>query len=134
MSKRKRKKRLFFKSLLYIFLYSSLFLLVLTIIAYPWLSRKKTIIAPVVKEIKTEELNLSKILKDKDIEFVTIDLVSGYFDVKLKSGGAVYISSKKDIQAQVSSLQTVLKQLTINGKRFNVIDFRFEKPIIKYAL
>jgi len=133
MPKRKRKNKLFLRTALYISVASFLFLLVLSIIFYPSLFKKKTLITPVVKNSKTEELTLSKLLVSNDIEFVAIDLASDYFNVKLKDGETIYISLKKDVQAQISSLQVILKQLTISGKRFNLIDFRFDKPVIKYT-
>jgi len=133
MSKRKRRNTLFLKRVLYIFISSFLFLLVLSIGFYPIGFEKKAIVTPIVKSAKTGELDLSKLLLDNNIEFMSIDLVSDYFDVKLKDSGTVYISLKKDIVIQISSLQAVLKQLTIDGKRFNLIDFRFNKPVIKYT-
>lgn len=131
MSKRKRKNTLYLKRVLYIFISSFLLLLVLSIL--PMGFEKKAIITPIVKSDKTGELDLSKLLLDNNIEFMSIDLASDYFNVKLKDSGNVYISLKKNIQVQISSLQAVLKQLTIDGKRFNLIDFRFKKPVIKYT-
>lgn len=42
----------------------------------------------------------------------------------------VVISLKKDVASQLASLQVTMSHLTIEGKRFNRIDFRFDKPVI----
>lgn len=51
--------------------------------------------------------------------------------VKLKEDGEAILSINKDLKNQIDSLQAVLKQLTIEGKRVVRIDFRFERPTIE---
>lgn len=52
--------------------------------------------------------------------------------VEIKDNGKVYLSTKKDLIQQISSLQLVLSKLTIEGKRFKNLDFRFDKPVINF--
>jgi len=42
------------------------------------------------------------------------------------------ISSKKNIDEQISSLQRILRELTIDDRPFKSIDFRFEKPVVEF--
>lgn len=44
----------------------------------------------------------------------------------------VVISMQKDLSMQIASLQLTIAHLTIEGKRFHRIDFRFENPVISY--
>src|SRR3989344_5317327 len=75
---------------------------------------------------------LEKLLLDSEIEFSSVVLrnPSSYM-VKLKEDGEAILSINKDLKNQIDSLQAVLKQLTIEGKRVVRIDFRFERPTIE---
>lgn len=44
----------------------------------------------------------------------------------------VILSLQKNITLQIASLQLTIAHLTIEGKRFHRLDFRFDKPIITY--
>lgn len=46
--------------------------------------------------------------------------------------GEVILSLEKDIATQIASLQLTIANLTIEGKRFSRLDFRFDKPVISY--
>lgn len=50
--------------------------------------------------------------------------------VNVKDNGQAILSSKKDLENQVASLQLTISNLTIEGKRFDTLDFRFERPVI----
>lgn len=132
MLKRVNKSNSFLKITLYIFFSSFLFLLILNLIFYQgsWFS-KPIVINPVVRNSDVDSSKISSLLSNASISFSSISFTRGYFDIELVDGGRVYISSKKDSGSQVSSLQAILKQLTINGKKFQLIDFRFDKPVIK---
>lgn len=131
MLKRARKTRSILKSILYIFFSSALFLLVLNLM-FPKISwfRKPILINPVIKDNSRDGSKIEKLLLDSGIQFAFVNLVSDYFRITFIDNSRVYVSSKKDFAAQISSLTAILKQLTINGKRFNLIDFRFDKPVI----
>ncbi|MDP2637855.1 MAG: hypothetical protein Q8P26_02245 [Candidatus Levybacteria bacterium] len=52
--------------------------------------------------------------------------------VSFPKSGQARLSSQKDIGEQVSSLQRILRQLTIEGKSFENIDFRFKEPVVSF--
>jgi hypothetical protein len=52
------------------------------------------------------------------------------FVVVIPENGEVIISSQKDITGQVASLQLILARLTMEGKHFSRLDFRYAKPVI----
>ena len=109
-----------------------LFLSVLTIILYSrfW-AKTQTFISPIALSSQNVTKTLGELLLDSEIEFsfVTFRSPSSYL-VKLKEDGEAILSLEKDFKKQIASLQAVLKQLTIEGKRLIRIDFRFEKPVI----
>ncbi len=108
-----------------------LFILNIVFSDFSWFN-KKSIINPIVKNVTWDMSKISKLLIDRNIQFSSINVAFDYIEVKLKDKSSIYISLKKDVQVQISSLQAILKQLTISGKRFSLIDFRFDKPVIKY--
>lgn len=132
MLKRANKSNSYLKITLYVFLSSLLFLLILNLIVYKgsWF-RKPIVINPVVRNSDVDSSKIGSLLSNASISFSSISFTRGYFDIELVDGGRIYISSKKDPVSQVSSLQAILKQLTINGKGFKLIDFRFDKPVIQ---
>lgn len=75
--------------------------------------------------------NLTAKLKKNNISFASISSFSeGGFFIKLGAGEEIILSSQKNIDVQISSLQLILSRLTIEGKRFSRLDFRFDKPVI----
>jgi hypothetical protein len=52
--------------------------------------------------------------------------------VTLDSGEHIIFSENKDLNAQITSLQLIKRQLTIEGKRVNRIDFRFDNPVLSF--
>ncbi len=56
----------------------------------------------------------------------------GGVTITLDNGSSILLSSQKDLQKQLTSLQLTLSQLTIEGKQFKKLDFRFEKPFATF--
>lgn len=52
--------------------------------------------------------------------------------VTLQDNQQVIFANSKDLEQQIASLQLIMRQLTIEGKRFNRIDFRFNNPVISF--
>ena len=131
MLQRARKTNSFLKASFYIFFSSILFLLILNLIfpKFSWF-RKTIVINPVIRNRETEDSKIRKLLLDAGIKFSSISFAMNYFDIDLSDGRKAYVSSKKDVNTQISSLTAIIKQLTINGKGFKIIDFRFDKPVI----
>lgn len=44
----------------------------------------------------------------------------------------VILSVQKDLPAQIDSLQLTISHLTIEGKQFKQLDFRFDKPVLTF--
>lgn len=93
--------------------------------------RKPLFISPIGKASRGLGL-VEKILKDKNISFSKVSLSDYSYLVDISNNGQVRFSQNKDIDKQISSLQRILRELTIEGKRFKSIDFRFAEPIISY--
>jgi hypothetical protein len=77
--------------------------------------------------------NLEKVLQEKKVDYKVVSkLQDGSCIIKLTDGSIVIISSLKDINKEISSLQFILKRLTMEGKEFTKLDLRFEKPVITF--
>jgi len=44
--------------------------------------------------------------------------------------GTIYLSTTKDIEQQIGSLQLTIRALTMEGKEFHRLDFRYDRPVI----
>jgi hypothetical protein len=96
-----------------------------------FISRRPLFISPIGK-INIDKTHVEKILKDNKILFSEVILSDYSYLVNIKDNGQVRLSQDKNIEEQVSSLQKILNQLTIEGKTFKGIDFRFSEPIISF--
>lgn len=97
-----------------------------------FLSKRPLFISPLGK-IESYTAIIEKSLKEKNISFSQVlTLPDSTYAVNIVNNGQVKLSSTKDINEQISSLQRILIQLTIDGKPFKSIDFRFEEPIISF--
>lgn len=132
MLPKKRRERNLKKKLLAYFLL--LFLCFIAFLFYLFFSFKKPLfVSPIVEDSSSEGKSLENLLRKANIPFTSVDSSSGsFYTILLKNGSTVKLSLDKEISAQISSLQRILKQLTIEGKEFKSIDFSFEKPIISY--
>ena len=77
-------------------------------------------------------VNVKKLLKEGNIMFSKVTLSGLVYLIDIPNNGQVSLSSQKDMASQISSLQRILRQLTIEGKQFKSIDFRFNEPIISF--
>lgn len=100
---------------------------------------KKIVISPIPQGVlsnntlKTDNTfnALLVVLKKNNINFTAIsEYNKNSILVRLSSGEEVIFSQYKNFELQTSSLQLILSRLTIEGKRFSRLDFRFEKPVI----
>lgn len=115
------------------------YILLLTILGFViflinslFLSGKPLFISP-MGENNIDTKKVEKILKDKNILFSSIVLLSdSSYLISISNNGKVRLSLGKDIEKQISSLQRILVALTIEGKPFKNIDFRFAEPIISF--
>ncbi|MEX2013092.1 MAG: hypothetical protein WD967_01680 [Candidatus Levyibacteriota bacterium] len=94
---------------------------------------KKPILSPLPKNFKSQNQDIRSILEKEKIKFSEIyTATDSSYLVNLEDGGQAIITPRKNIEEQVRSLQIVLSRLTIEGKRFKSLDFRFDKPVISY--
>jgi hypothetical protein len=93
--------------------------------------RKPLFISPMGK-INMDKTSVEKIFKKNGILFSGITLADDYYMVNIQNNGQIKLSQNKDINQQIASLQRILRELTIEGKSFKSIDFRFSEPIISF--
>jgi len=103
------------------------------LVTLPFFTKKALFISPVTRNSNQDAKKIETLLINAQISFTSISLTTNSsYIVKLQDGGEAVLSLKKDVEAQITSLQPILKQLTIEGRRFNRIDFRFDKPLVVY--
>jgi hypothetical protein len=93
-------------------------------------SGRSAFVSPIGKA-GVDQPMVKKILKEKGVPFESV-VFSDYFLVTLQNNEQVRLSPDKDLYRQVASLQKILRELTIEGKTFKSIDFRFSEPIISF--
>ncbi len=94
--------------------------------------KHEVFISPLSKGNSISNNDIEGKLKDAGIPISEIKSNSDSSYEVTYLGGKITISSKKNIDTQISSLQRILRELTIKGKGFKTIDFRFEKPIVEF--
>lgn len=76
------------------------------------------------------EKNIELLLKSRSIAYSSLSLEQQKYTITLKEGEKVFLDANKPLDTQISSLQLLLSRLTIEGKHFETLDFRYNKPII----
>lgn len=84
-------------------------------------AKKQNDILTIEEELKKEGIQFSK------VETATNSAILVY----LAEGGEVVFSQVKDLGDQISSLQRILSRFTIEGKKFELLDLRFDRPFVK---
>lgn len=101
-------------------------------------SQSPKIIVPYVGGVDTESLK-SK-LEDKQIHVESLEISSrsGILTLKIQNGPIVLFSDTDNIDQQISSLQLIIRRLTIdkgtsgNIKKPSRIDLRFSNPVVEF--
>ena len=96
-----------------------------------FVSKRPLFISPVVKT-NEDKTHIEKLLKDNKILFSKVTISDYCYLIDIQNNGQVRLVQNKDINQQIASLQRILIQLTIEGKSFKSIDFRFSEPIISF--
>lgn len=80
-----------------------------------------------LEDVKTE-------LSSKKIPYTRIEYTDEgeTYNVTLKGEEVVKLSRSKDIELQVSTLQKLLRKLTIDNRQAKQIDLRYAKPVVKF--
>lgn len=69
-------------------------------------------------------------LKRQQLKASSIDSSSDLITVTLETEQVLLLSPERDIKKDLASLQLIMRQLTMEGKRFTRLDLRFDKPVI----
>ncbi len=141
----KRRSRFFIRKLIiYIISFFGIFLFCLGLL-FLFTRQQKLLLNPVkfavtqiqnaVNYINTDvAVNQTKSLLDKHniaYKSVTVNKQNDIV-VELDSSGEAILSPGKDLPTQIASLQVTIAHLTIIGKRFVRLDFRFERPVVLF--
>ncbi|OGH16234.1 MAG: hypothetical protein A3C22_03010 [Candidatus Levybacteria bacterium RIFCSPHIGHO2_02_FULL_37_10] len=138
---RKKNKFLLYAPFVLIFLFFLLFFYAVRLYL-PSIFNKSAFVSPIAFSIKekigvlsggSSNKELENLLSQKNIAFSSISVLSdSSYLVKLSTGEEIIFSGTKAMPPQVSSLQLILSRLTIEGKRFVRLDFRFDKPVVTF--
>lgn len=133
--KHKRRAKVFLNKL-YIILGV---LIILFIIMGLWSMKKPLYISPfplsgasflkIISSNSTKQ-TIESLLKSHAIVYSSINEDQNKYIVYLQNGEKVLFDAQKPIDTQISSLQLLLSRLTIEGKHFETLDFRYNKPVI----
>jgi len=100
---------------------------------------KSTYISPLAKVLPQDtsykndqniEL-IKKSLSGQKVEVTSVKQEGSSYVILLKDNSQIILSSDKEINSQISSLQFILSRLTMEGKLFSQLDLRFDKPVVK---
>ncbi len=125
----KRSNRIFRKKIKTIFLFE-LFLFLGFFIYVIFSLKNQQLISPLGKSENSAKIE--KILKEKNISFSSIAFFDSSYVINIQNNGQVKLSSQKNIDNQIASLQRILRALTIEDKTFKSIDLRFKEPVISF--
>lgn len=137
MSIKKRKIKTRFFQQIKIFFIALMGMLVLVGIVYLifslFFSQKQLFISPLALQKNANRNQVDEMLEKSGIAFTSVENTKdSTYLVNLKDGGQVIITQNKNVQNQISSLQLILSRLTIEGKRFKSLDFRYDKPVVLF--
>lgn len=101
-------------------------------------NKNQKIIKPIVYNINIDDLR-SK-LEDKQIAIDSLEVssLSGILTLKIHDGPTVLFSDTADVDQQISSLQLIIRRLTIDKgtlgstRKPSLIDLRFSNPVVQF--
>ena len=137
MSIKKRKIKNKFFQQIKIFFIALIGMLALLGFAYSvftfFIPQKQLLISPLALQKNIKRNQIDVLLQKSGIQFASVENAKdSTYLVNLKDGGQVIITQDKNIENQISSLQLILSRLTIEGKRFKSLDFRYDKPVVLF--
>jgi len=133
----KRKLTRFLKTLIF-----SLIIFLVTVIIciglFLFLSLKRNILVSPLQSLSralTTSVSQSKIrdfCNKNHIDCRNVQNTDDSLILTIGDNSIVYFSTKKDIDKQLTSLQQAISQLTIKGKQFRTLDFRYESVVATF--
>jgi hypothetical protein len=116
--------------------------LVVLLLVFLFLTARKHLASPLATmqaqiQTLTHQPNATQQIKDalnkNNIAVLSVVSAQGNATlITLSEHTEVIFSNRKDIAQQIASLQLIERQLTIEGKRFHRIDFRFDDPVVTF--
>jgi hypothetical protein len=100
-----------------------------TILVSPLPLRPGTLLPGVHRD---DEAVLRRLLTTHAISYTSLVHTADGYVLSLNPKQQVILSRTKDLSGQISSLQIILPQLTMEGREFRTLDMRYNKPIITY--
>lgn len=135
ITKRKLKNNFFAQIKIFISVFLGV-VLVFLIIYFSFLlffPKKNQFVSPLWQNGGFKNNQIEQLLDKENIPFLSVEKKpDSFYEITLKDGGKVLLSQNKNVQNQISSLQLILSRLTIEGKRFKNLDFRYDKPVIEF--
>lgn len=135
IKKRKIKTRFFQQVKIFFIALMGMFILlgIVYLIFFLSFPKKQLFISPLALQKTTYRNQIDEMLQKSEIAFTSVESAKdSTYLVNLKDGGQVIITQNKNVQNQISSLQLILSRLTIEGKRFKSLDFRYDKPVVLF--
>lgn len=126
-----RKQRSFRKKLTAYTLLLAILISILLFFNSGFFLKRQLFISPIGK-VGTDISAVKKNLKENNISFSDVLVLSDSYMVIIPNNGFIRLSASKDIAKQTTSLQRILRELTIEGKTFESIDFRFAEPVVSF--
>jgi cell division septal protein FtsQ len=77
-------------------------------------------------------LDLLISMKREDLKISSVSINRKYSNIYLEEGTLVYVGNDKDIQSAFKTLSSLVKKLTLEGKKIAKIDLRYDKVIVLY--
>jgi len=135
IKKRKIKTRFFQQIKIFLIALMGIFVFfgVVYLIFFFLFPQKQLFISPLALQKNVNRNQIDDLLEKSGIAFTSVqNAKDSTYLVNLKDGGQVIITQNKNVQNQISSLQLILSRLTIEGKRFKSLDFRYDKPVVVF--
>ena len=130
---KKQKKEISRKKLAIVLIITGLFIVAILLSYVAFLEKDPVYLSPLSKDQTSVSSTIKKSLKEKKIEYVSLQTSKELnYVIKFDKDSEAIIDPKKDIDQQLSSLQLILSALKIEGKTFKRLDFRYQKPIISF--
>ena len=88
---------------------------------------------PTINTEASVEERIKAVFEDKMLKITSIDDSNDKFvTIKSKEKVTVVISTLKDMEEQAQTLQNVLTKAKIESKSVSLVDFRFDKLVVRY--
>ncbi len=130
---RRRANTLIKKSFIY-FCLTGIIFVVFVQISHSFPQKQNTILSPLGAIHKNPSVpnslkfQITDLLDKNGIQYQSVNIQNDL----MQNNSQVLLSTQKDLTEEIASLQLTIAHLTIEGKSFSRLDFRFDRPIISF--